>query len=183
MQRFRFPIAVALTSLALVVALIGAGGLLVGNALATGLLAGGSPGTWAPGHVGWQSDALPPQLAGLAAVPASERFAHFRGVRVQLADKDNQPLTVDLTPGTATAVTSTSLTIAANDGSARTFALDEKTILRGTSASNEGSRAASPTIAQHDKVIVATLNGSATATAVVATSNPDGFGPRAPWSR
>jgi hypothetical protein len=161
MQRFRFPLAVAVTSLALVAIVIGAGGLLVGNALAV------SPFS---GHDGWQNASLPPELAGLASVPAADRFAHFRGVRVQLTDKDNNPLTLQVTPGTATTVSATSLTITANDGSSHTFTLDDKTMVRGTSAP----------IAQNEKVLVATLDNSTTATAVVAF-NPDGFGPRGPW--
>jgi hypothetical protein len=176
MQRFRFPIAVAVTSLALVAVFVGAGGLLVGNALAIGPFSGGGSGPWPTGHDGWQGTQIPPELAGLAAVPAGERFAHFRGVRVQLTDKDNKPLTVDVTPGTATAVTPSSLTIAGNDGTTHTFALDDKTIVRGKA----GAPGASSTLAQNDAVIVATLNGSTTATAVVAVS-PDGFGPRGPW--
>jgi len=180
MQRFRFPIAVALTSLALVAALIVAGGLLVGNALAIGPFARGGSGPWATGHAGWQSTTLPPELAGLAGVPAGDRFAHFRGVRLQLTDKDNKPLTVDVTPGTATAVTPTSLTITANDGSTHTFALDDKTIVRGKSAVRDASPGATSTIAPNDNVIVATLNSGTVATAVVALS-PEGFGPHGPW--
>ncbi len=182
MQRFRFPIAVAFTSLALVAALAGAGGLLVGNALAVGPFSGGGPGPWPTGHGGWQNTTLPPELTGLVGVPAGERFAHFRGVRVQLTDKDNNPLMVEVTPGTATAVTSTSLTITANDGSTHTYGLNDRTIMRGKSASNDTSPAASSTVGQNDKVIVATLNNSTTATAVVAVS-PDGFGSRGPWGR
>ena len=59
MQRFRFPIAVTVTSLALVAMLVGAGGLLVGNALAIGPFSGGGSGPWAAGHEGWQNGALP----------------------------------------------------------------------------------------------------------------------------
>jgi len=182
MQRFRFPIAVAVTSLALVAVLVGAGALLVGNALAIGPFSGSGPGAWAAGHGGWQNSTLPPELAGLVGVPAGEPFSHFRGVRVQLTDKDNKPLTVDLTPGTATTVTSTSLTITANDGSTHTFALDDKTSIHGKSASPDSSPGATSTIGQNEKVVVATLNNSTTATAVVVF-NPDGFGPRGAWGR
>jgi len=54
--------------------------------------------------------------------------------------------------------------------------------MRGKSASNDTSPAASSTVGQNDKVIVATLNNRTTATAVVAVS-PDGFGSRGPWGR
>jgi hypothetical protein len=180
MQRFRFPIAVTVTSLALVAMLVGAGGLLVGNALAIGPFSGGGSGPWAAGHEGWQNGALPPELAGLVGVPAGERFSHFRGVRVQLTDKDNKPLTVDVTPGIATRVTPTSLTITANDGSVRTFSLDDKTIVHAKSATRDSSQGATSTIGQNEKVVVATLNNSTTATAVMVF-NADGFGPRGAW--
>ena len=160
MQRFRFPIAVALTSLVLVVGLFGVAGLLVGNALASG--------PWAGPWAGWH-DQLPPELASLHDLPASERFSHFRGVQVNLTDKDNKPLSVTVTPGTAAATSPTSLTIAGNDGSTRAYSLNDKTVIRGKSA-----------IAQNDKVVVVSVNNSTTATAVL-TVGPEGFGPRGPF--
>jgi hypothetical protein len=178
MNRFRFPLSVAVTSLALVLALVGVGGLLVNNALANSPFgAGGLGAPWAAGHAGWQTNALPAELAGLTDIPAGERFAHFRGVRVQLSDKDNKPLTADILPGTVTTASQTSLTMTANDGSTHTFTLDDKTVIHAKSGANGSTQAARPTLNQNDKIIVATLNGSSTATAVV-TFNPDGFGPR-----
>ena len=50
-----------------------------------------------------------------------------------------------------------------------TDTLDDKTMQRGSAPK------------QNDKVVVATLNGSSTATAVFAMSGND-FGPRGPWS-
>jgi hypothetical protein len=187
MQRFRFPIAVAATSLALVVALVAAGGILVTNARAIGPFAAGGPGPWsgAPwdaGHSGWHTNSLPPELAGLIDVPAGERFSHFRGARVQLTDNDNKPLTVDITPGTVTTISATSVTLTANDGTTHTFALDDKTIIHALSGARDSSSGATPAPRQNDKVVVATLNNSPTATAVMAF-NPDGFGLRGPFGR
>jgi hypothetical protein len=102
-------------------------------------------------------------------VAASERFAHFRGVQVQLTDKDNKPVRVDVTPGTVTSVSGSSLSISGNDGTSHTYTLDDKTVRHGQ------------TINQNDHVVVATLNGSTNATGVFAM-NGDGFGPRGPWS-
>jgi hypothetical protein len=184
MQRLRFPIAVALTSVGLVALLVVAGGLLVSSALARGPWAGGvfgpwaragAGGPWAAGPGPWGGVALPAQLAGLRDVPAAERFDHFKGVQVNLTDKDNQPLVVTLTPGTATAASATSLTVAANDGATRTFSLDAQTAIRGSHA--QGSALATPpSIGQGDKVVVVTLNNSGTATAVWA-GNFGGWGP------
>ena len=183
MQRYRFPLSVAVTSLAVVLVLIGVGGLLVNNALANGPFGGGGPGApWAVGHAGWLPKTLPPELAGLTEIPAGERFAHMRGVRVQLTDKDNKPLTVDVLPGTATTVSSTSLTMTANDGSTHTFTLDDKTIIHAKSGAHDSTQTATRALSQNDKIIVATLNNNPTATAVVAF-NPDGFGPRGPFGR
>ena len=185
MNRFRFPLSVAVTSLALVLVVVGVGGLLVNNALANSPL-GGMPGPWAGGpwsaHAGWQTNNLPPELAGLTDIPAAERFQHFRGVRVQLTDKDNKPLTADILPGTVTTLSSTSLTMTANDGTTHTYAIDDKTVIRARSGARDATPAATSALNQNDKVIVATLNSSTTATAVI-DFNPDGFGPHGPIGR
>jgi len=181
-QRLRFPIAVALTSLGLVALLVVAGGLLVSSVLAGTPWAGGrygpwfharAGGPWATGPGPWGGFALPAQLAGLHDVPAAERFDHFKGVQVSLTDKDGQPLVVTLTPGTATAASATSLTVAANDGASRTFALDGQTAIRGWRAQGD----ATASIAQGDRVVVMTLNNSGTAAAVWA-GDFSGWGPR-----
>jgi hypothetical protein len=182
MQRYRFPIAVALTSLALVIGLVGVGGLLVGRALASspfavGLGNAGPPLTWAADHGGWQGGALPPELTGLKDVPPAERFAHFRGVQLQLTDKNNQPVTVSVTPGTATAVSPTSVTVAANDGSTQTFAIDANTFVH---TAHSGSSAGQTGLAPGQDVMVVTLNGNRTATAVVAV-DPTSMGPHGPF--
>ncbi len=172
MNRFRFPLAVGMTSLALVLVAIGVGGLLVSNALANSPLGGAMPGPWQANHGGWQANNLPPELAGLTDIPAAERFQHFRGVHVQLTDKDNKPLAADILPGTVTSVGPTSLTITANDGSPHTFTLDDRTVIHARSGGQSVP-------SQNDKVIVATLNGSSTASGVIAF-NSDGFGPHRP---
>src|SRR5690349_15083093 len=112
MNRYRFPLAVFGTLLALVLILVGTGALLFQNALASPLMAAGVPwahgGPWNGTQSGWQ---LPAQLTGLADIPADDRFSHFRGIQVQLTDKDNKPFNVEVIPGTATAVTQTSLSV------------------------------------------------------------------------
>ena len=180
MQRFRFPLAVAATSLVLVAVIIGAGGLLIGNALADSPMApwaghwGGAP--WASGHAAWQ---LPPQLSGLADVPPDQRFSHFRGVQVQLTDKDNNPLAIEVVPGTVTAVAQNSITMTSNDGSNRTFAIDDKTAIHG-SAPGQSQPTATAAIKKDDHVIVVTLNNSTTATALLAPG-ASGFWPHGPF--
>lgn len=195
MSPFRFLIAVAVTSLALVAVLVVSGGLLARNAFASspwfgrpaGAWFGGPGGPWFAGPGGPWSGAhafgygfdLPPELAGLRDVPAAERFNHFLGVRVSLRDRDNRPVTVDVTPGTVTAVSATSLTVAGNDGAAKTFTLDDKTAIRGKTAAS-GTPSSRSTVAQSDRVVVITLNSSTRATAVMIVS-PEGFGWRGPF--
>src|SRR5437763_16653694 len=120
MQNFKFPFWVAVTSLALV-----AGIALIGMVALPNAVAAAAPGWIAGagfGHAGWGGN-LPPELQGLADLPPADRFAHFSGVQVSLKDKDNRPVTVHVTPGIATVASSTSLSIAANDGTSKTFAL------------------------------------------------------------
>lgn len=176
-NRFRFPLAVGLTSIALVVALGVAGALVVPSALA------GAPwaaGPWGAAHAfGGTGFTLPAELDGLQNLPPAERFQHFVGVQVSLKDKNGNPLTIDVTPGTITVASATSLTLAANDGTSKTIALDDRTVIRGN-VTQGGSQ---PALASNEQVIVVTLNNSPTATAVIA-SGPNGFGsggPRGPW--
>ena len=177
MQRFRFPIAVALTSIGLVASFFVAGGLLVRSALAFGPWGhGGFGAPWAGGHHAWSAAPLPAQLAGLRDLPADQRFSHFTGAQVTLTDRDNQPVVVAVTPGTATAIDSSRLTVAANDGSTKTYTLDAQTIVSGP-RSYGGTQAGQSSINPGDKLVVVTLNGSGTATAVWS-ANPDQRGRR-----
>src|SRR5690349_7697296 len=103
----KVSVAVLLTSAALVVALFVTGAVLVGNALASD-----AP---AAAHVRATDDHnLPPELAGFKDIPAAERFAHFKGVQISLTDKDGAPVDVAVTPGVASTVSATSLTVAGN---------------------------------------------------------------------
>jgi hypothetical protein len=157
MQQLRFPIAVAATSLVLVLGLVAFGGLIAGN-----VFAGGQPwrGAWAGRHGFGPGMALPPELAQLRDVPADQRFEHFKGAQVRLTDRNGSPLTLEATPGVATAVSATRLTMTANDGQTRTFNLSEQTIVRGKQAP-----------AQNDQVVVVTMSGNPAAHAVLVLSS------------
>jgi hypothetical protein len=167
MQQLRSP---WVATLAIVLIAIGIGALLVRPTFASpfGFGPGFGPGFGSWHNGSWDRSAIPPELAGLADVPAGERFAHFRGVQVQLTDKDNRPVRVDVVPGTVTAVSGNSLTLAGNDGASHSYTLDDKTMRRGSGPQ------------QNDKVVVASLNGSSTATAVFSVDQA-GIGPRGPW--
>ena len=172
MRRFRFPLAVLGTSLLLVLGIGVAGYFTVTTALAQG---------WGPfGHFGGPFDghAIPPELQGLEQLPPAERFKHFSGAQISLKDKDNNPVVVNVTPGTVTAVSATSLTLAANDGSAKTFTLDDTSIVRGKpDTSTPGNRPAATTLKQGDLVVVITKNNETTAKFVMS-GGAEGFGPR-----
>ena len=153
MKRFLIPVAGLGAALILAVGIFAAGSLAATSALASGaFMNGGGPWT---GHADWAAQ-LPPELRGLGDIPAAERFDHFKSVTINRTDKNNQPLAVTVTPGKVTSINANSLSLAANDGSARTYTLDANTVEKGKSAP-----------AANDKVVVVTLNGSTTATAVV----------------
>jgi hypothetical protein len=182
MSRFRFLIAVAATSLALVLGL-GVVGLLTVQTTLANTFGFGGPGAFGNPRFGGQgfggpAITLPAELQGLVEIPPAERFSHFMGVQVALKDKDNLPLTVTVTPGTVTTVSATNLTIAANDGTTKTYNLDDKTVIRGKPVQG-GAQAVQPALAKDDKVVVITLNASPTATAVVAIG--PGGGPWGPF--
>ena len=173
MRRFRFPLAVLGTSLLLVLGLGVAGYFTVTTALAQG---------WGPfgGHFGgpFEGHAIPPELQGLEQLPPAERFKHFNGAQISLKDKDNKPLTVNVTPGTVNAVSATSLTLAANDGSMKTFILDGDTVIRGKpDANNQNAKPTATTLKQGDLVAVVTKNTETTAKFVMS-GGAEGFGPR-----
>ncbi len=182
MRGLKFAIAVGVTSLVLVAAIGGAGLLAVRSVLASSPVATFATiasGPW----VGGPHLQLPPQLQGLTSLPADQRFAHFDGVQVNLKDQNNNPLTINVTPGTVTSASKTSLSITANDGSAKTYTLSSSTAIHGLppQGSAQGSQ---PTIAKGDKVVVVTVNSDTTPMAVV-DGGPNGFsgGPGGgPWN-
>ena len=180
MRRFRFALAVLGTSLLLVLGIGVAGYWTVSSALAQGFgpIGGGHFGGGPFGGGPFGGHAIPPEFQGLEDLPPAERFKHFQGVQVMLKDKNDQPVTVNVTPGTVNAVSATSLTLAANDGSSKTFALDGETVIRGKpDTSTPGNRPAATTLKQGDLVVVVTKNNEATAKFVMS-AGAEGFGPR-----
>ena len=173
MRRFRFPLAVLGTSLLLVLGIGVVGYWTISSALAQGFGPFGGPfGGPFVGH------ALPPELQGMEQLPPAERFKHFNGAQIALKDKDNNPLTVNVTPGSVSAVSATSLTLAANDGTSKTYTLDDKTIIRGKpDASTPGNRPPATNLKQGDLVVVVAKNNETTAKFVMS-GGAEGFGPR-----
>jgi hypothetical protein len=171
MRGLKFALAVLGTSLVLVLGIGAAGYYAVSSAFASGFGPFGDRGAFA-------AQALPPELQGLEQLPPAERFKHFNGAQINLKDNNNQPLTVNVTPGTVSSVSATSLTITANDGSTRTYALDDKTIIRGKpDMSTPGNRPAPTTLKQGDMVVAVSKNNEATAKFVMSAGT-EGFGPR-----
>jgi hypothetical protein len=173
MRRFRFPLAVLGTSLVLVLGLGALGVFAVSSAFAAGFGPFGGPFGG-----GIHPHAIPPEFQGLEQLPPAERFKHFSGAQINLLDKDKKPVAVNVTPGTVTSVGGTRLVIAANDGSSKTFSLDENTVIRGKpDNTTPGNRPAATTLKQGDLVAVVTKNNE-TVARFVMSGGAEGFGPR-----
>src|SRR5438105_15517332 len=103
MKWFWLPAAVVATSLAFVVAVVAIFAVPARAAVASALGVG-IPWSGGPGHGGpWANSSgftLPPELQGLSDVPPDQRFGHIVGAEIRLKDKNNQPLTIIVTPGT-----------------------------------------------------------------------------------
>ena len=185
MRGLKFAIAVGITSVVLVAAIGAAGLLLARNALASspvGTFAAMASGPWGGGPWSGSSNfQVPPELQGLSNVPADQRFSHFDGVQVNLKDQNNNPLTINVTPGTVTAASATSLSMTANDGSTKSFTLNSSTGIHDFAAQGN-AQGSQPSVAKGDKVVVVALNSGTTAMAVI-DGGPNGFsgGPGGPW--
>jgi hypothetical protein len=163
MSKVQFSLAVLGTSLILVGALSLAGMFAVGHAFASA----------APfmQQAQWSAQSLPLELSGLKDIPAADRFGHFKDIQANLTDKDGKPLSITVTPGVATSVSSTSLTLNGNDGASHTYTLDAQTMTHGK------------TVAQGQDVVVVTLNNASNATAVMAVDPTPTHQGGPPWSQ
>ncbi len=162
MSWVRFSLAVLGTSLILVGVMGLAGMFAVGHAFASA----------APfAQQAWSAQDVPPELSGLKDIPAADRFAHFKGIQANLTDKDGKPLSINVTPGVATSVSATSLTLKGNDGVSHTYALDAQTMTHGK------------TVSQGQDVVVVTLNNAANATAVIGVDPNAAQKNGPPWAR
>jgi hypothetical protein len=102
-----------------------------------------------------------------------------RGADLPFPRLDGAPFTVAVTPGTVSQASATSLTVTANDGSSRTFALDDKTAIHGKAGADQ---AQPRTLVAGDKVVVVVLDNAPAATAVLSgVDAAHNGGP--PWGR
>lgn len=133
----------------------------------------------------WDQKALPPEFQGLENLTPAERFTHFTGAQMNVTDKDGKPVSILVTPGKVTSASATSLVMAANDGTTKSFALDDKTVIRGKpDLSTSGNRPAAVSPKAGDLVVVVSKAGESTARFVM-DGGTEGFGPpngRGPWS-
>ncbi len=185
MRALKFALAVAATSIVLVAVLGVVGVVAARSAVASAVPFVGAM-QFGPHAFGGSGVQLPPELQGLTDLPAADRFSHFAGVQVNLKDKNNQPLTINVVPGSVSAVGSNSLTLAANDGTTKSFTLNDKTMIRGKAAQGS-SQTSQASLTKDDKVIVVTLNNDNTALAVIDGGTngfaAGGFGPPWGWHR
>ncbi len=170
----------AIVLIAVLVTLFSPVPAVLANTLSANGLFQGPP--WAQGWHGggWGNGAgfsLPPELQGLTALPADQRFSHLVSVQVNLKDQNNQPLTINVIAGKVTEASATGLTIAANNGTTQSFTLNDKTMIHnmaGAASAPAGTPQPATALPQDSSVVVVTVNGSATATAVL-TGGPAGF--------
>jgi hypothetical protein len=182
MRGLRFALAVLGTSLLLVVGIGAAGAYTVSTVLAQGFgpFGGGPPFGGPPfgGH------AIPPELQGFDQMAPAERFKHFTGAQLSLKDKDGNPMTINVTPGTVTTASATTVTVAANDGSSKTFAINDQTVVRAKPTSNDpNAKPSATTLKQGDLVVVVAKNNEQAARFIMSGVG-DGTGWRGghgPW--
>ncbi|MFN8524955.1 MAG: hypothetical protein U0821_17815 [Chloroflexota bacterium] len=159
MKRLRFPLAVLATSIALVA------GIAVVGLFGVRYAAAESPaGPW-PFLTAF------PEMAGLRTLDPAQRFAHFQGLQLSLKDNADKPMTIQVTPGKVTAASATSLSIAANDGTSKTYALTDKTVIRG-----RPGESGQPSLKTGEMVVVVTAAGE-NAARVVLDGGTEGFAP------
>lgn len=168
----RFLLTVAATSL-VVVLLIGALGFVAVRSVL-------GPQVAAAAGVPFAAADFPPEIQGMRHLPAAERFSHFQGAQIRFTDANNTSHTVNVTPGTVTAVTGSSLTVDTNSGGSKTYSLTGSTRIHMAAHPAEGSSSQSaPKVG--DKVVVITFDDSSEARAV-AIGGPEGFAPwGGPW--
>jgi hypothetical protein len=162
----RFIVAVAATSLALVL-LAGAAGLVAAKSVFGPRIA--EAGGLAPLAAG-----LPGDFKQIHDLPPEERFSHFLGAQMRFSDASNVAHTMTVAPGTVTTVSADRLTITLNDGGAtRSYNLTAETRMHSAGRWS-GGQAADVTPNTGDKVVVVTLDGSSDAKAVKVGA-PQGF--------
>jgi hypothetical protein len=118
MRVLRFPIALILASVALLLGLFAVGSLAAGTALAGGPPFAGPPWAWRGGQ--WAGGGP----AGVGVAPFDE-------------PRDGRPFTLELTPGTVTAASRTGLTVQTTDGAHGAFTVDARTHLRAGPADGD----------------------------------------------
>jgi hypothetical protein len=178
MSRLRFALAVLGTSLALVVVIAVVGIVTAPRALA---LAGVGPFGGPFGGGAFADHMLPPEFQGMQNLTPAERFGHFGGAQINLTDKDGKPFVVNITPGKVTTSSASSLTVAANDGTAKTYTIDGTSVIRGKpDMSTPGNSPAPVSLKQGDLVVVVSKAGEPTARFVMdgGAEGFGGFGPR-----
>jgi hypothetical protein len=168
-------VVIAGVSVVLTLAVVAAAGLLFASSVigpGAAFAAMGSAGPWAH-RWGPNGHGMPEAFKVLADIPSEERFQHLQGFELRLTDKDDKPFNVAARAGTVGSISGSSLVLDANDGSEVTYALNADTVFHGQASSAADLQAG-------DTVLVAAINGSSAATAVVEVPG-DGTGFHGRW--
>src|SRR6476646_5509975 len=103
----RFVLAVAATSLAVVLLIGGLGFVAVRSLIGPRIAEAAAMAPWAT--------EIPSEFQGLQDLSPAERFGHFLGGQLRFTDAGNAGHVVSVTPGTVLSVSSDALTIKPND--------------------------------------------------------------------
>jgi hypothetical protein len=105
-----------------------------------------------------------PELRDLLQnLPREDIFSHYKGTTFRLTDRNGQPMTIAVIPGTVTAVSPTSITIRPNDtgASGGPYTVDGNTVIMA------GRRGTISDIQVDDKVLIVVVNNATRASAVI----------------
>ena len=140
--------------LVIVTHLLGLSSLAFRPVLAQGVH--GGYGGWMHGGYGMPGGQWPPALQFLRDIPRDERFDHFRGAQMTVADADGVERVLHMTPGTVQSISAQSISIVPNgQTAARSFNVTSDTVVAATP--QPGSVQA---LVNGDKVVVLTLDDS-----------------------
>src|SRR5215208_3166013 len=154
----RFVLAVAASTLALVL-ILGGLGLVAAQTIIRPRIAEAA----AMGPFGGYA---PAELQGLHDLPPAERFGHFLGAQLRFADANNAAHNLVVSPGTVSNVSSDKLTITTNDGQSKSFNLTSETRVHSANFRWGDLQPGQVAPKIGDKVVVVTLDSSSDARAI-----------------
>lgn len=126
------------------------------SAVQSGQQAAPTPGMGAPGGAPGTPGARSFDFPGLEGISQDQLFDHFLGGQFNLTDRNNNPFTLKMTPGTVSSATNTSIVITPNgQTSTQTYNITGNTVVHGMPG-----RGTIDAIVAGEKVVVVTRDSS-----------------------